>query len=138
MNQGDRAIEARAGGLLERLTAWFGGRSELAALPSDEVARMAHDLGMSSGELRELAAKGPHAADLLHVRMQALGITEADIARMSLGLMRDLERDCACCASKVECREDLLHDQDSPGWMAYCANAQTLEAARSARGRAPV
>ena len=127
-----------ANGLLERLADWWRNRSEFAALPGDEVERMAHDLGMSGGELRDLAAMGPHAADLLRVRMAALGIGEADIERMSFGLMRDLERDCACCGSKAECRDDLAHRPDSPGWMAYCANAQTLEAARCAKGRAPI
>lgn len=136
MRPAETATEA--GGLLERLSRWFSGRSELSMLPEDEVERMAQDLGMSASELRGVAAKGPHAADLLRVRMAALGLTPADIDRLAFGLMRDLQRDCACCASKDECREDLSHQPESPGWMAYCANAQVLESACAARGRAPI
>ena len=137
MRHAEHATEA-GGGLLDRLSRWFSGRSELSALPDDEVERMAQDLGMSAGELRGITAKGPHAADLLRVRMAALGLTQADIDRLAFGLIRDLERDCACCASKEECREDLARQPESPGWMAYCANAKVLDAACAARGRAPI
>ena len=78
---------------------------------------------------------GPRSAELLHRRMEALGVTHADIDRLSFGLIRDLERDCSCCSAKDECRADLVHQPESPGWTAYCANARTLDAARKARGR---
>jgi hypothetical protein len=137
MSQAQPAIWPSSG-LLDRLSHWFSDRNELSALPKAEVERMAQDLGMSASELRDVSARGPHAADLLRVRMAALGLTEADIDRLAFGLIRDLERDCACCASKAECREDLAKHAESPGWMAYCANAQTLDAAASMKGRAPI
>ncbi len=122
-------------GLLQRLAHWWRCNNELSSLSAAELDRMSRDLGMTSAELQEIAAMGPESAELLHQRMEALGVTQADIDRLAFGLVRDLERDCSCCSSKDECRADLVHQPESPGWMAYCANAQTLEAARKMRGR---
>ncbi len=121
--------------LLQRLSHWWRCNQELSALSAAELDRMSRDLGMTAVELQEIASMGPDSAALLHQRMEALGVTQADIDRLAFGLVRDLERDCSCCASKDECRADLVHQPESPGWMAYCANAQTLEAARKGRGR---
>ncbi len=123
---------------LSRLAAWFQAPGELAALPREEVERIAHDIGMSAAELREVAARGPGGADLLHERLAAMGLSRADVDRVAFGLMRDLERDCACCGSKDECAHDLREQPDSPGWTGYCANAATLESIRRTKGRAPI
>lgn len=122
-------------GLLDKLAHWWRCNHEFSMLPADEVQRMSRDLGMTTDELRAIAAMGPDSAALLHERMAALGVTPVDIDRLSFGLIRDLERDCSCCSAKDECRADLVHQPESPGWMAYCANAQTLESARRSRGR---
>jgi hypothetical protein len=124
--------------LLERLAGLFRSRSELDGLPGDDVERMAHDLGLSACVLRDVVAQGPHGADLLYDRLKAEGVSPADIDRIAFGLMRDLERDCACCASKAECAQDLDVQPTSPGWMAYCANAGTIEAVRRSKGRAAI
>ncbi len=121
--------------LLQRLAHWWRCNRELLTLSVEELDRMSRDLGMTVTELQHIASMGPDSAALLHQRMDALGVTAADIDRLAFGLVRDLERDCSCCASKDECRADLVHQPESPGWMAYCANAQTLEAARKVRGR---
>ncbi len=121
--------------LLQRLAHWWRCNRELMTLSVEELDRMSRDLGMTVTELQHVASMGPDSAALLHQRMDALGVTSADIDRLAFGLVRDLERDCSCCASKDECRADLVHQPESPGWMAYCANAQTLDAARKARGR---
>ena len=125
-------------GLLQRLAHWWSCNNELEALSGSELDRMSRDLGMTSEELRHIAKMGPDSAALLHQRMAALGVTQVDIDRLSFGLIRDLERDCSCCSAKDECRFDLVQQPDSPGWMAYCANANTLEAARKSRGRAAI
>src|SRR5215471_14003167 len=62
--------------LVQRWQAWRERRDSLAALEScgrGEVARIAHDLSLSPGELRALANKGPDSADLLYRRMDELG-----------------------------------------------------------------
>jgi hypothetical protein len=130
--------EAAADRLLSRISAWFQGPGELAALPPEEVERMARDIGFSADQLRDMAAMGPDAARLLHERLSALGLSPADVDRVAFGLIRDLERDCACCGSKEQCEKDLAHQPDSPGWMAYCANAGTIDAIRRTKGRAAI
>jgi hypothetical protein len=124
--------------LLERLAGLFRTRSELDGLAGEDVERMAHDIGLSAEELREVVAQGPRGSDLLYERLKAQGVSPADIDRIAFGLIRDLERDCSCCGSKAECTHDLETQPESPGWMSYCANAGTIEAVRRSKGRAAI
>jgi hypothetical protein len=121
--------------LMARIAEWWR-RDDISGLPADEVDRVAHDLAMAPDMLREIAAKGPGAADLLYERMAALGVYRADVDRIAVGLMRDLERDCACCADKAACAEDLANRPHDPRWTGYCPNAATLQALERTRGRA--
>jgi hypothetical protein len=132
---GDSATPHR--GVLERISNWWR-QGELSALPTDEVDRIAADLGMSTSQLHDLAAQGPGGADLLYERLDALGVSRADVERMAHGLMRDLERDCACCADKGRCSHDLASRPDDAVWTQYCPNAATLQALQRTRGRAPI
>ena len=88
---------------------------------------MAGEFGMTGGELEDLAAKGSHGADLIHDRMQALGLTREDVERLSSGLMRDMERTCAQCRDKGQCVKDLHNHPDDPQWKGYCPNAATFD-----------
>ena len=98
---------AAARHLLARVREWWGRRSELDTMHPDDLARLARDLGMTGPELRDLAARGPEASHLLYERMHALGLAKADVERLAPGLMRDLERTCACCNEKGVCERDL-------------------------------
>ena len=69
---------------------------------------------MTADDLRDLAARGPDAAHLLYERMRALGITADDVERTAQGLMRDLERTCACCNDKGTCGRDLANRPGRP------------------------
>lgn len=112
--------------LLSRLRHWWQRRSELDTMDPDELERIANDLGMTGPEFRDLAARGPDAADLLHERMRALDLTKADVERVAPGLMRDLARICGCCNEKRVCQRDLAKRPDDPGWEGYCPNAVAL------------
>ena len=111
---------------------WAGWRerraatAELAGCPQDEVSRMAGELGLSAGELRDLVARGPNAADLLSKRLRALGIDPADPALLEI--KKDLQRCCSFCDSKRQCARDLQDDPQSPAWTAYCPNEAALSA----------
>ena len=72
-------------------------------------------------------AKGPHAADLLYQRMAALGLSRSDVDRIGHGLMRDLEKTCACCNDKSQCKKDLAARSGDAAWKDYCPNAVSLE-----------
>jgi hypothetical protein len=100
--------------------------AELAGCPQDEVNRMASELGLSAGELRELVRQGPSGADLLTRRLRALGIDCAD--PVLLEIKKDLQRCCSFCDSKRECARDLNTDPQSPAWTGYCPNEAALSA----------
>jgi hypothetical protein len=137
-NQAEHGIAAPAEGIIARWRTWWRQNQELANLPRDELQRLASDFGMASRDLEDLVAKGPHAADLLHERLAALGLTRSDVERIASGLVRDLERTCACCGDKTECRKDLAAQPDDPAWKEYCPNATSLEAIMRSKGRALV
>ena len=128
-------LTAAAHRFLAQLREWWQRRTELASIDRTELQRMAQEFGMSVRELKELAARGPQAADLLGERMRALGIARADVEDVARGLMRDLERTCACCDGKDACRHDLVQRPDDPAWRDYCPNATSLESVRRAKSR---
>jgi len=130
-------ILTAAGRLLSRLREWWRRRSELNAIDRWELERIASDLGMTGPELKDLAARGPHAADQLHQRMRLLGLTTADVERVAHGLMRDLERTCARCGQKGVCGKDLTTQPHDPSWGGYCPNAIALTCVKNARGTFP-
>jgi hypothetical protein len=117
------AVEA----LLTRVRDWWRRQDELSGVDPKELGRVAADLGMSTNALKDLAARGPDAANLLYERMHALGISRADVDSAANGLMRDLQRTCACCNEKGTCEKDLSKRPDDPVWKSYCPNAVTLD-----------
>jgi len=100
--------------------------AELAGCPPDEVNRMAGELGLCPGELRDLVAQGPNAADLLTKRLRVLGIDPADPALLEM--KKDLQRSCSFCDSKRACARDLAADPQSSAWAGYCPNEAALSA----------
>jgi tRNA-dihydrouridine synthase A len=60
------------------------------------------------------------------------GIATLSSAREHLdaadGVMRDLQRTCACCNEKGQCERDLLRRPEDALWQSYCPNATTLDA----------
>jgi uncharacterized protein YjiS (DUF1127 family) len=109
-----------------RLRARWRRRSELGAMDRRQLEQIAGDLGMTGTELRDLAARGPHAADELRERMRVMGLTRADAEQTAYGLMRDLERTCAYCRDKGRCGNDLARRPGDPAWASYCPNAVAL------------
>ncbi len=122
-------------GLLVHLRDWWQGRDSLAGLDAAEFESIARDLGISTDDLRTLAAHGPHAADLLIDRMAALGVTKEDVERTAAGLMHDMQRTCSNCAEKGVCARDLADRPLDPGWKHYCPNADTFKSIEKTKGR---
>ena len=94
----------------------------------DDVKQMASDLGLSAGELKDMASKGPGAADLLGKMLVALGVDPEVIARTDPAVMRDLQRLCAACAHKSQCRHELADGTAAGHFHDFCPNAYTLDA----------
>jgi hypothetical protein len=128
---------APAEGLIARWRQWWRRRNELGGLSSGELQRVAGELGLSTRGLGDLAAKGPHAADLLYERLAALGVTKPDADRGTPGLLRDLQRSCSGCNDKAACRKDLASRPDDPVWKGYCPNSVTLQSLSKIKGRSP-
>jgi hypothetical protein len=99
-----------------------------------DVTRIARDIGLAPSELRNIARKGPAAADQLEMRLEALHVDAAALRRDEPLIMRDLERVCTQCGSKRRCVRDFVRFPDDTGWREYCPNAATLEALGSAPG----
>ena len=85
--------------VLDAIAAWIkkyreaiGTQNELANCTPEQVAAIARDMGLSPGELRFMAAKGPHAADELPKLLRALGVDPQQLASKDPGKMRDLQR----------------------------------------------
>ena len=123
---------------LARVRTWWQRYNELNNMDRGEVDRIAADLGMTARDLRDLTARGPDAAALLHRRMAALGLSRHDVERAALGLMRDLERTCSCCDQKGGCEKDLASRPEDPAWKSYCPNAISLDSVTGTKGRFPV
>jgi hypothetical protein len=99
---------------------------DLSAFGSDDLARMAQDMGISPSDLRTLAAHCSDAADLLDQRIASLGLSPSALARYATAQLRDMERLCTLCVSKGRCARDLAADPSDPAWHQYCPNEQTL------------
>ena len=123
-------------GFVRTLARWWreyvGRRSTVAALADwgpAESARIAHDVGLSgAAELRVLAGKWPHSADLLARRMQQIKLDAAEIVQVEPEVVRDLERVCTLCASKRKCSRDFAKERSPSFWQTYCPNTMTLKA----------
>lgn len=94
----------------------------------DEIERIAGDFRMSASELRTIASKGSHAADLLLRRMAALDLDRNEVARTYGPVFQDLQRVCVTCQRRRRCTHDLVRDAAIPAWKDYCPNAATLVA----------
>jgi len=102
-------------------------RQRLALCDNSEIERIAHDVGLSSNELRRMAKLGPDAAKELLERMDALHLDADAVAKNEPATMRDLQRLCSNCLSKKRCQRDLVLTPNSPIWHQYCPNADTLD-----------
>jgi hypothetical protein len=91
-------------------------REELGALAPGELSRLAGEFGSTAWDLQDLVAQDPGGAELLKRRLNALGVSRADVERIALGLARDLERTCWCWGEKSACQHDLTQDPDGTAW----------------------
>lgn len=129
-----KSTEEEARTALEALRAWLEDwrrrREGLRELENagEDGARILEELRLSGADLGALWRGTPLDALLLPKMLEALGIDAEALARAEPAVFRDLERVCARCDKKGECRHDLAHGEPAENFDAYCANAMTLEA----------
>lgn len=104
-----------------------GLNNEFAHCGPDEVKAMARDLGMTPADLREMAAKGPGAADLLKRMLVALKVDPKVLGEMDQRVTRDLQRLCITCGNKRRCEHELAAGTATTNMHEFCPNALTLE-----------
>jgi hypothetical protein len=118
--------------LLEAASRWvrniWSRYADGAALQaSGEAEQVARDLNMSMSELRTLCARDGASPELLQRRLSQLDLDKNDIKRAYPGVLRDLEKTCALCASSAKCGREFKRNADPKGWTDYCPNAPTLQ-----------
>jgi hypothetical protein len=106
----------------------IGLQNEMANCTPEQVAVIARNMGLSSGELLSIAAKGPHAADELPKLLRALGVDPQKLATEDPSMMRDLQRICITCGHKGQCQHDLARGAAASRYRDYCPNAISLDA----------
>jgi Family of unknown function (DUF6455) len=115
-------------GWVTRYRKVLGRTNDLGQCSRDEVMQIAKDLGVSANELRELVAKGPHAADLVQKMLVALNVDPKAIANSNPLVMRDLQRLCINCNDKKRCASELNKGTAAEHFHEFCPNALTLDA----------
>ena len=99
--------------------------NELSHCDASELTRVAHDLGVSTEDLRVLATRDKTAADLLYRRLESLRL---DPASVDPAVMRDLQRCCSTCDSKQLCAHELEDKPKGASWPKYCPNEEAIAA----------
>ena len=115
--------------LIDRFSAWIQQRrqlNELSELDQGEFRRMAHELGLTPGDLDTLVRRGNEVADELPHMLRALGFTEKAIAQIAPPDMMEMRHACAGCAHKGACSFDLAAKMAADNYENYCANANDI------------
>ena len=95
---------------------------ELRALGDSALDELSRDFGISSDQLLELVARGPHSADELLVALREYGVEPEWAEHEDQHVFRDMQLACARCDSKSRCHRD-LDQHDMVRLAGYCPNA---------------
>lgn len=106
----------------------FGLNNQFGQCTADEVMRVAKDLKLTPTELKELASKGPNAADLLLKMLAALNVDRKALENSDPNVMQDLQRLCTTCGAKKRCEHELADGTAVDHFQEFCPNAFTLDA----------
>ncbi len=106
----------------------FGLENQFGLCAPDEVMRVARELGLSAGELQELARKGPNAAELVLKMLVALQVDPKALENTDPQVMQDLQRLCTTCGAKKRCEHELADGTAGDRFRDFCPNAFTLDA----------
>jgi hypothetical protein len=100
--------------------------NELEGVDADQVAAIAKDLGITTGQLRELANKGDETASLRNLLI-ALGVDPKELEKIDPRIARDMQWLCINCSRKSECNFDLSIGIAATTFRDICPNALALE-----------
>jgi hypothetical protein len=130
-----------AGPMLVAITEWWRKRHEgtqsisiLNTCGRVELARTAHEMGLSTNELHLALGcsaglrhfLGRRLAILLTRRMAALQLDRQELAMTDGAVLCKLQARCASCDHQARCEADLVRDPADHVWEEYCPNARSL------------
>ena len=119
--------------IVSRACSWWQEQRRVAAMSGADLDCLARDFGVTADQLLMLARRGPHAADEMHVLMQAFNIDEEAMQRSNPALLREMSMTCSLCVAKAQCRHDLAHGDKRDDCPPYCGNTEAFDELRAAR-----
>ena len=129
----------RGFGFIRKSKTWFHNwlrkqqeQREIRNLAVEDVASIAHDIGLSEGEL-QIAVGENNPPVALHRLLDILHLDHDRIAKQEPAVYRDLVRLCMQCAHKKQCRRGFERPTPPQTWPDYCPNAMTLKALLDSR-----
>jgi hypothetical protein len=135
----DTGADARHG-LLSRAAHWIVERmrasAEMARLSRGDLDGMAHDLGVTEADLREVLPRGTDNTVLMEAMMCARGLDPAEVAHLSATVIRDLELTCSHCGEVRRCRREIAAGTAAEYCDEFCGNAYTLDVLLTDRAKA--
>lgn len=135
----DTGVDAQQG-LIGKVANWITERArasaELALLSRGDISRMAHDIGVTEADLRDVLPRGADNTVLMEAMIRAHGLDPADAAHLSAATMRDLEITCTRCGAVTRCRRELAAGTAAARCHEFCGNADTFDALLEEQGKA--
>ncbi|MGY4262881.1 hypothetical protein ACVJF2_001451 [Bradyrhizobium sp. USDA 4519] len=121
--------------LLIRLRAKLSRTAELAYLSAQDIDAIARELNLSTSDFRKMA-QSPGYPERLSKRLALAGFSENALASRHGDVLRDLQRVCGLCQTKIRCAAD-LERYKSVNPLKGCPNEHTLRALAREIGSAP-
>lgn len=119
-------------GLIAQFVHWISGRmrmaDEVAYLSCGDIAELAHDIGVTEADLREVLPRAADNSPLMDAMIRAHGLDPEKVAALSATLMRDLELTCTRCGKVGRCRQELAAGTAAEHCGEFCGNADTFAA----------
>jgi hypothetical protein len=107
-------------------------RPELEALDRDQVAEIAHDMGVTTDDLYRLDRAGTQTPPMPD-RLRLEGLNPTVIQAEWPSVWKDLQRVCTLCESKDVCRNELELAPEALDWKRYCPNEHTIKSLHASR-----
>ncbi|MGC2856076.1 hypothetical protein ACM64Y_11430 [Novispirillum sp. DQ9] len=116
-----------------RVSAWhqrLALRAEIDAVDVDDLREILHDLNIDASALPTLVDPSGRSRVLLPAMLHRVGLDGPAIEARHPAVANDLRRVCAGCTVKGPCRRALEAGDSALRCLAFCPNAQTLDALR--------
>ncbi|MBP2547271.1 hypothetical protein J2858_000164 [Neorhizobium galegae] len=129
--EGSTGFAARLAHLYGQFRNCFTVEDGFERLDRDLQRQTALDIGVAPDRLAAIAAKGPGSAEEMDRLMHALHIDPVEVRLLQPAAYREMQANCALCASKATCRHDLSEGTAAAEFSTYCNNADHMNGLRA-------